>query len=50
MAGAFEAGVAADVDVDQVTGARPLVAVGRLPRRRSGREMPARLSTFQTVE
>jgi hypothetical protein len=33
MAGTLEAGVAADVDVQQVAGARPLVAVGRLPRR-----------------
>jgi hypothetical protein len=33
MAGALEAGVAADVDVWQVTGAWPLGAVGRLARR-----------------
>src|SRR6266508_53824 len=36
VTGPLEAGVAADVDVQQVAGARPLVAVGRLPWRARG--------------
>src|SRR5581483_10256181 len=50
VAGPLEAGVLAGVHVQEVTGAGPLVAVGRFPRRPGWREIPARLSTFQTVE
>ena len=50
MTGPQEARVAACVHVQQIAGAGPLVAVGRLAGRRGGREIPARFSTFQTVE
>ncbi len=36
MAGTLEAGVAADVHVQQAAGARPLIAVGRFSRRALG--------------
>src|SRR6266498_887866 len=49
MAGALEASVAADVHVQEIAGAGPLVAVGRLPRRALG-PRDARFNTFQTVE
>jgi hypothetical protein len=50
VAGTREAGVLADVHMQQIAGARPLVAVGGLACRPRWPRVPARLSTFQTVE
>ena len=51
VAGPQEAGVAGDVHVQQVAGAGPLVAVGRLlGRLAAAARSRARFSTFQTVE